>query len=97
MLENNLDHEYNCIIVEQNDEKQLVYYWHQQLGRWIADEIKMKLWLILDIATKQRSDGAMVRVMTRIGPHEEASDADARLSFFINDSLAPELPRHVPL
>ncbi|GGY36558.1 VPLPA-CTERM-specific exosortase XrtD [Parvularcula lutaonensis] len=78
--ENNpLGHPYNRIVMKNGQVRYLVYYWYDQRGRYYADEINMKLGLIWDVATRQRSDGAMVRLMTPIDPEESVADADARL------------------
>jgi exosortase D (VPLPA-CTERM-specific) len=93
---NLLGHAYNRLIIKQGGNTFLLYYWYQQRGRIMADEIVMKLWLMWDIATRQRSDGAMVRVMTEIKAEERLEDAEHRLSGFVTMALAPQLDKYVP-
>lgn len=93
---NALGHPYNRIVMKQGDVQYLVYYWYQQRGRFVADEIMMKLWLIWDVTTRQRSDGAMVRLMTQIEPDETVAEAEARLDSFRNEELKPKLGKYIP-
>jgi exosortase D (VPLPA-CTERM-specific) len=93
--ENILGHPFNRIVMKQGDAQYLVYYWYDQRGKKFADEIWMKINLIWDVATTQRSDGAMIRVMTRVDPEETVADADARIGRFY-DELAPKLPAYIP-
>ncbi|MEM1409750.1 MAG: VPLPA-CTERM-specific exosortase XrtD [Pseudomonadota bacterium] len=86
---------YNRLVMEKDDTRFLVYYWYQQRGDRIADEYVMRLNLIKDVLTTRRSDGAMIRVMTRIGEGETIKDADARLQGFqrrLEDVLDPYIP-----
>ncbi|AGA91764.1 eight transmembrane protein EpsH, putative exosortase [Thioflavicoccus mobilis 8321] len=92
---NPLGHPYNRILMKSGDDRYLVYYWYDQRGRAFADEIWMKIVLIWDVATQQRSDGAMVRLMTPVGPEEDVADADARL-IKLRDRLRDILPAYVP-
>lgn len=93
--DNPLGHAYNRIVMRQGETTYLVYYWYDQRGRTIADEIWMKVLLIWDVAVKRRSDGAMVRLMTPIDADETIEDADARLIEY-RQGLAEFLPKYIP-
>ena len=93
---NVLGHPYYRVVMKQGESTLLLYYWYQQRGRLMADGINMRLWLLWDMLTRQRSDGAMVRVMTEIRSGEQTADAEQRLSSFVNTALAPELDKHIP-
>jgi exosortase D (VPLPA-CTERM-specific) len=85
----------NRAIIERNGSRQLVYYWYEERGRWIASEYWSKWYLLSDVLTKNRSDGALVRLITAILPNELERDADARLELFMRD-LLPSLSGYLP-
>jgi exosortase D (VPLPA-CTERM-specific) len=88
-------HPLNRAIIERNGSKQLVYYWYEERGRSIASEYWSKLYLLSDAITKNRSDGALVRLITAITPGELERDADHRLRAFMQD-LRPKLRDYLP-
>nr|WP_233061282.1 VPLPA-CTERM-specific exosortase XrtD [Parvularcula mediterranea] len=94
--QNVLGHAYNRIIMSQGETRYLVYYWYDQRGRTFADEIWMKIVLIWDVATKRRSDGAMIRMMTPIAPDETIEEAETRLQNMRVETLTPILPKYIP-
>jgi EpsI family protein len=85
----------NRAIIERNNSKQLVYYWYEERGRRIASEYWSKWYLLADAITKNRSDGALVRLITPILPGELERDADGRLQLFMRD-LLPNLSGYLP-
>jgi len=85
----------NRAIIERNGSKQLVYYWYEERGRSIASEYWSKWYLLSDAITKNRSDGALVRLITAISPGELERDADNRLLLFTQD-LLPRLGGYLP-
>ncbi len=60
--------------------KQLVYYWFQQRGRVITNEYLVKWYLFMDSLTRQRTDGALVRLVTPLQIGEPVEQADRRLA-----------------
>jgi exosortase D (VPLPA-CTERM-specific) len=88
-------HPLNRAIIERNGTKQLVYYWYEERGRIIASEYWSKWYLLSDAITKNRSDGALVRLITTIAPGETEGDADNRLRLFMHD-LIPNLRGYLP-
>jgi exosortase D (VPLPA-CTERM-specific) len=88
-------HPLNRAIIERNGSKQLVYYWYEERGRRLASEYWSKWYLLSDAITKNRSDGALVRLVTAITPGELERDADNRLVLFMQD-LLPHLSRYLP-
>lgn len=86
---------YNRLIIENRNDRQLVYYWYDQRGRNIANEFVMKMWLIVDAVVKKRSDGAMLRLMTPIDEATGIAGAEAKLDAMI-DRLEGFLPEYVP-
>lgn len=88
-------HPLNRAIIERNGTKQLVYYWYEERGRIVASEYWSKWYLLSDAITKNRSDGALVRLITTIAPGETERDADNRLRLFMYD-LIPNLRGYLP-
>jgi exosortase D (VPLPA-CTERM-specific) len=89
------DKSLNRAIIERNGTKQLVYYWYEERGRSIASEYWSKWYLLSDAITKNRSDGALVRLITTVSPNEVERDADQRLRLFMHDML-PWLSGYLP-
>ena len=89
------EYKYNRMIIRENNIQMLVYYWYDQRGRKIANEFVMKFALMWDALIRQRSDGAMVRLMTPIFPDETETDAEARLER-MRLTLEPKLPKYIP-
>ena len=86
---------YNRLIIQNGDYRQLVYYWYDQRGRKVANEFVMKFWLIVDAVTRKRSDGAMVRLIAPINDEAGVSDADAKLKSMVA-RVEQFLPAYVP-
>ncbi|OIQ67984.1 hypothetical protein GALL_504300 [mine drainage metagenome] len=88
-------HPINRAIIERDGSKQLVYYWYEERGRRIASEYWSKWYLLSDAITENRSDGALVRLITTVSPSEFERDADSRLQLFMRD-LLPRLGAYLP-
>ena len=86
----------NRAVIQQGLSRQLVYYWFEGRGERETNDFRAKLNVLIDSLIKGRTDGALVRYVTPIGPDETEADADARLLRFMAISLKP-LPRFVPL
>jgi EpsI family protein len=80
-------------VIQQDLDKELVFYWYQGRGRVIASEYEGKFWMVADAITRKRTDGALVRLITPIKDGE--TKAFARLSSFAQDSF-PEIERILP-
>ena len=83
----------NWMVVDRMGQKLLVYYWFLQRGRWIADETKNKFYMAYDGLLRDRTDGALVRLITPIDGKLE--NAQKRLSSFAID-LIPILTNFIP-
>ncbi|GHA47925.1 hypothetical protein GCM10008927_11080 [Amylibacter ulvae] len=86
----------NRAIIQKGLSQQLVYYWFEQRGERMTNDIKAKFRVVIDGVRTGRTDGALVRYATPIVAGETAADADARLQGFLQNSLSA-LPRFVPL
>ena len=83
----------NEYVIQQDQNKQLVFYWYQGRGRVIASEYAGKFWMVADAISRNRTDGALVRLNTPITDNE--STARARLVGFTQD-LFPKLDELIP-
>ena len=87
--------EVNRAVIQKGLSQQLVYYWFEQRGERMTNDFRAKLSVLRDGLVEGRSDGALVRFVTPIGPREDPAQADARLEAFMRQALEP-LPRFVP-
>ena len=85
----------NRVLISQGLERQLTYYWFQQRGRVITNELLVKWYLFWDALTLNRTDGALVRMIVPLGPNTSVDDADATLVEFLQ-GVSAELPRFIP-
>jgi exosortase D (VPLPA-CTERM-specific) len=85
----------NRVLIQKGDNKQLVYYWFQQRGRIITNEYLVKWFLFWDALTRNRTDGALVRLVTFVGPGQSVEEADRQLSAFAANVSEP-LEKYVP-
>ena len=82
-------------IIANGAAKQFVIYWYQAHGRSVADEYMAKIYMVIDAIRTNRTDGALVRVITPISSSEDISAAKNRAEKFTMQ-LAPLLPRFIP-
>jgi len=84
----------NLYVIENGLRRQLVLYWYQTHGRIIASEYSAKAYMVLDSIRMNRTDAALVRVITPLDRSETVSLERARQ--FANELLASSdqyLPR----
>jgi EpsI family protein len=82
-------------VISNGDVKQFVIYWYQAHGRSIPNEYKAKLYMVADAIRMNRTDGALVRVITQVLPSESLESARDRATEFTRH-MAPNLPRFIP-
>ena len=82
-------------LISNGESRQFVIYWYQAHGRSVANEYVSKAYLIADAIRLNRTDGALVRVITPIGPSEPVSEARERALGFAKN-MATQLPRFIP-
>lgn len=85
----------NRLVIQKGAYRQLVYYWFDQRGRTITNEYLAKWYLFLDSLMEQRTDGALVRLVTSVPQDDDISIADERLVDFMQD-FQPLLQDYVP-
>lgn len=81
--------------VSYGDNHLLVYYWFQQRGRVITNEYLVKWWMFWDALTKNRTDGALVRVTAPFRSGQDVEEVDAKLEAFLEEAV-PTLEPYVP-
>jgi EpsI family protein len=82
-------------VIANGSARQLVLYWYHAGGRKYASEYAGKLYFITDSIRSNRTDAALVRIVTPINSGETPGSAEARAVSFIRE-IGPTLPRFVP-
>ena len=84
----------NDYVIQKDLNRQLVFYWYQGRGRVIASEYAGKFWMVADAISHNRTDGALVRLVTPMNDGE--TQARARLitfAQFIFSDLEATIPK----
>jgi EpsI family protein len=83
----------NHVVIQKGLEKQLILYWYQDRGRIVTSEYWAKGYLLWDAMTRNRTDGALVRLSI---PVESTTDeALAMAEAFLRDTF-PLLTEYLP-
>lgn len=85
----------NRAVIQNGSDRELMYYWFQQRGRAITDEYLVKWYIFRDAIARNRTDGALVRVLVPMPVSVTERAADAQLTQFTG-ALLQVLPRYVP-
>jgi len=85
----------NRYVVSSGGDRQLVLYWFEAQGSRVANEYRLKYYLVLDSIRMHRSDGALIRFMTTMNEGESADQAQARV-MRLGDKLLPLLDNYIP-
>ncbi len=90
-----VDYQVGEYVISNGETRQFVLYWYQAHGRSVANEYVSKAYLIADAIRLNRTDGALVRVITPILPSEPIDAARDRATGFAKQ-MATQLPRFIP-
>jgi EpsI family protein len=82
-------------LISYGDQKQLVYYWFQQRGRVMTNEFVVKWNMLVDAITRNRSDGALVRLVIPLSAGGDVEKLDKALTDFAG-RLAPVMSDYIP-
>lgn len=84
----------NRFMIARGNDRQLVYYWYHSRGRVIAEDWRKIIELFWDRATRQRTDGSLVRFTIPVvrGQEEPAEEAFRDLA----SQIVPMLSAYVP-
>ena len=85
----------NRTVIQMGEYRQLVYYWFQQRGRDLTNEYLVKWFLFWDALTRNRTDGALIRLTTLVPANETLTDGDHRLTEFAK-IVSPQLKNYIP-
>jgi EpsI family protein len=85
----------NRVIIRKGNVRQLVYYWFQGRGRALANEYLVKWYLLKDAIARNRTDGALVRLVTPLEEGADPAKADAVLIGFIR-TVQPNMRDYIP-
>ncbi|MDL1982904.1 MAG: VPLPA-CTERM-specific exosortase XrtD [Deltaproteobacteria bacterium] len=85
----------NRAFMQKSGYKQLSYYWFPQRGRILTNAYQLKIFAFWDALTRQRTDGAMVRVITSVHVLEDLEEAEKRLQGFTRE-IVPVLGEFLP-
>ncbi|MDY6905438.1 MAG: VPLPA-CTERM-specific exosortase XrtD [Thermodesulfobacteriota bacterium] len=83
------------VVLRQGESQMLAYFWFPCRGRTLVNAYELKFYTFWDNLTRGRTDGALVRVITAIGPDENLSTAESRIKTFLNKAL-PVLDTFLP-
>ena len=92
---NGKPHRVGEYIIANGDNRQFVIYWYQAHGRSVAIEYQAKVYLVSDAIRMNRTDGALVRVITPVYAATGVSAAREKAEGFVAE-LMPQLPRFIP-
>lgn len=87
--------EVNLAIIQKGELRMMVYYWFEQRGTRIANDLSAKLALLKDSVLHGRTDGALMRLTTVIAPNEPLEDAQLRLDDLLVNALEI-MPDYIP-
>jgi len=85
----------NKAYMQKNDHRQISYYWFPQRSRILTSAYQLKIYTFWDALTRQRTDGALVRVITPVYKDERLSNAEKRLQSFVQE-VTPVLNQFIP-
>ena len=85
----------NRFVIRKGEHRQVVYYWFQERGKIIASEYAEKWHILIDSIIDNRTDGALVRLTTLVGPNEDIENADRKLLEFAQQ-VTPILQSYLP-
>jgi exosortase D (VPLPA-CTERM-specific) len=87
--------EVNRAVLQYGSSTQIAYYWFAQRGRILNNAYQLKIYNFWDALTMQRTDGALIRLITPVYEAESLAAADIRLQNFVRD-FVPVLEEYIP-
>lgn len=85
----------NRYVIAKGTDRQLVLYWYWAHNRAVASEYWARVYLVTDSIRMNRSDGALVRITSRILPGETVDSAMQRVLPFAG-KVVPLLNQYIP-
>jgi len=84
----------NRLVIARGEARSLVYYWYQSRGHVIADDYRKIVHLFWDRATRNRTDGSLVRLTAPVFRGDEEAAEAGLLDLAAH--VVGELPAYVP-
>lgn len=84
----------NKLSLGKGSQRQVVLYWFQSRGRFIASEYMQKVYLVVDSITRHRTDGSFVRLISPVVNDDEEKTMHDMKSFA--KLLIPILEEYIP-
>lgn len=85
----------NRTLIQKGEHKHLVYYWFRQRGQTMTGEFDVKWRILRDGVLHDRSDGALIRLVTPFLASEDLATAERRLMDFVR-TTDPLLSAYIP-
>jgi exosortase D (VPLPA-CTERM-specific) len=85
----------NRAFMQKGPYKQIAYFWFPVRDRVLTNVWELKWFNFVDALTRQRTDGALVRLVTPVYPGEGVEEADRRLLAFTKE-IVPVLNDFLP-
>jgi exosortase D (VPLPA-CTERM-specific) len=92
---NNITMKVNRAVMQLGQNRQITYFWFPVRGRILFNVYQLKIFNFWDALTQQRTDGALVRLITKVYEDETQENAEKRLQNFVRD-VVPVLEEYVP-
>lgn len=86
----------NRVVIQKGLDRQVALYWYQSHGRVVANEYLSKALMVYDAVRLNRSDAALVRVISPVLASDEGPAAATERAVAFVRSLWPSLERHLP-
>jgi exosortase D (VPLPA-CTERM-specific) len=87
----------NRLLIRKGIESQVVIYWYQGHGRVIASEYWGKIYAVIDAIRLNRTDGALVRIVSPVLAADPEGERRAeQVAFGFLTAAFPVLERHLP-
>jgi EpsI family protein len=84
------------VIIQKGLDKQVVFYWYHSHGRVVGNEYWSKAYMVYDAVRLNRSDAALVRVVSPVvGDGSEQAASDRAVDFV--QALFGQIDHHLPL
>lgn len=84
------------VLIQKGPDRQVVLYWYQSHGRSIANEYVSKAYMIYDAFRLNRSDAALVRVVSPVLSSESSEDPALQRAVDFVQAFAPRIERFLP-
>jgi EpsI family protein len=86
----------NRVVMQKGEDRLVALYWYHERGRVIASEYSSRVYMMLDAARYGRTDGALIRVVTPVDTHGNATDEAARRLTAFVQTIFPLLGGYLP-